>query len=780
MTGQGPYRYDLFISHAAADRAWVTGYLADALRQAGVRWYAEAAFPPGVARLAACEQAIQESRRVVLILSPAYLADGFPDVVALLARQHGTAGAIWPVSPILLQPVTLPARLPTLPTLDASDPRRWPRVVNRLCSELGCPLRGPAQKPACPYPGLRAFSATDVPRFYGRDAEIGTLLGHLRHGRIALVVGAAGAGKSSLVQAGLIPQLPASLYWPPGFWLARTVRPGPRPVQALAEALHATQGGPREALTDLLAGHFPAGRLLLVIDPLEELFTLAPPAEQERFIAAVQTLRADARCALILVMRSDFYPDLMTSGLWPIGVQQRLEVEPLRGPALRQAVQQPALQAGVQVEGDLLARLLADAAVEPDALPLLQATLVGLWDAMEHRLLTLRAYQQAGRGGSHGLAAAFTARMDATLEALAPEEQALARRLFLRLVQPGEGRADTRRPRTVADLGALEDDLALVGAVLRTLTEGGLLVLSGPDTDPATSIDLAHEALIVRWPRLRAWLRERREVVAGRRSLHGQTHAWVRRPVSRDDLTPAASSEPSPSAPPATPADARAESPLPEPGWEPAGAGISAAPAAIVAARAPAPRPEGTHTLTLEPAFLAAGTLPALAALPVLVVDPLASGARREEAVSMPAAAPEPVTATLLQEVDLHALNTRAVPEPAPLMAPPAQPTDPPEPDPIPAPPPGAPSPAADGEAPEPDAAAQEERERARELAIAAARERLARLAVLRAEDDRRQVRRLARRQTLARLARWGLVALGVLFVIALLALGLVWLGWGF
>ena len=774
MTGQESYRYDLFISHAAADRAWVEGYLADALRQAGVRWCAEAAFPPGTARLAACERAIQESRRVALILSPAYLADGFTDIVALLARQHGAGGAIWPVSPILLQPVTLPARLPTLPTLDASDPRRWPRVINRLCSELGCPLRGPAQKPPCPYPGLRAFGATDVPRFYGRDAEIGTLLGHLRHGRLALVVGAAGAGKSSLVQAGLIPQVPASLYWPPGFWLARTVRPGPRPVQALAEALQATHGGPREVLTDLLAGHFPAGRLLLVIDPLEEVFTLAPPAEQERFVAAVQALRADARCALILVLRADFYPDLMTSGLWPIGVNQRLEVAPLHGPALRQAIQQPALQAGVQVESDLLARLLADAAVEPDALPLLQETLVGLWEGMEHRLLTLRAYQQAARGGPHGLAGAFAVRLDALLDALAPEEQALARRLCLRLVQAGEGRADTRRPRTVSELCALEDEPELVGPTLRALADGGLLTLSGPETDPAGTVDLAHEALIVRWPRLRAWLRERRDVAAGRRQLHGQTHAWVRRPVNRDDLT-AAPPDPPPVAALPPPADPPAPPAL-EPGWAPAPAGVPAAPAAE-AARVAAP----VATLTREAAFVAAGTLPpALAALPVLLVEPApaANGARPAE----PPPAPELVTAALLHEADLHALHASAdpAPEPPPAPAPPAPALAPPEPDPAPAAMPAFAPPAAPSEAPELDAAAHAERERGREQAIAAARERLARLAVLRADDDRRQAQRQARRILLARLSRWALVALGVLFVVALLALGLAWLGWGY
>jgi hypothetical protein len=427
----------------------------------------------------------------------------------------------------------IPARLPLLPALDATDPRQWPAVVNRLCADLGHPLPVAAPRTPSPYPGLRPFTGTDVPRFYGRDAEVGALLGHLRHSRFVLVAGPSGAGKTSLVQAGFIPQLPASLYWPPGFWVVRTLRPGVRPVQALAEALQANHSDPRAVLTDLLAAHFPAGRLLLVIDPFEELFTLSDGEEQRRFLAALRTLQADARCALLLVMRSDFYPDLMTSDLWPIGVSRRLEVAPLQGTALRQAIQQPALHAGVQVDGDLLARLMADAATEPDPLPLLQETLTALWATQEGRLLTLRAYQEIAHGGTNGLAAVFTARLEARFHALPPEQQALARRICLRLVQPGAGRPDTRRPQTVADLSALDDDPALFAATLRALVEGHIVAVDGPLDDAATTADLAHEVLIIRWPTLRTWLRERQEAEQARRDLDPQTQAWALRALSQ-------------------------------------------------------------------------------------------------------------------------------------------------------------------------------------------------------------------------------------------------------
>ena len=164
----------------------------------------------------------------------------------------------------------------------------------------------------------------------------------------------------------------------------------------------------------------------------------------------------------MLVIRDDFYPDLMTSALWPIGVHQRVEVAPLRGAALRQAILQPALQAGVQVEADLLARLLADAAPEPDPLPLVQETLVGLWSAMDQRLLGAAALpagnaRRAERPG-HRVRRAGGCHVPRP----GPGPASVVQRLMLSLVQPGEGRADLPRPQTVGVLAGLEDDPAAV------------------------------------------------------------------------------------------------------------------------------------------------------------------------------------------------------------------------------------------------------------------------------------------------------------------------------
>jgi hypothetical protein len=331
MTDMPAPAWDLFVSYAEADHAWVEGYLLDALRQSGVSCHTEATFRLGVPRLEEFDRAVKRSSRTLLVFSAASSADGFARFIDLLAQSHGAESATWPVIPLLRAPVELPGRLAMLTRLDACDPADWPDVVARLCAELRRPVPGPPPRPACPYPGMVAFGARDAHFFYGREAEIDQMLRHLRHQRWLFVIGPSGSGKSSLLHAGLLPGLARCSYFPEGFWRVRILRPGRTPVQALAEALGGDPSQPGPGLSGLLATHPPAGRLLLVVDPLEEMFTQSDPAERRRFIAALKGLGAQEGCALVISLRADFYQDLMNSDLWPVPPGQKLEVGPLRG-----------------------------------------------------------------------------------------------------------------------------------------------------------------------------------------------------------------------------------------------------------------------------------------------------------------------------------------------------------------------------------------------------------------------------------------------------------------
>jgi len=530
MNGNVQFEYDLFVSYADGDRAWVEGYLLDALNQAGIRCHSESAFTLGAPRLLEFERAIKQSRWTLLILSPAYLAEGFTQFIDLLAQSHGLETATWPVIPLTLRPVPLPTRLSMLTGLDATDPSGWEATIRRLCDQLQHPVPGPAVKPSCPYPGMVPFSAKDARFFYGREDEIGQMLQHLRHQRYLWVIGPSGSGKSSLVFAGLLPGLNESSYFSSGYWLVRSMRPGSQPTKEFAVTLGGDISKPVESVTRLLASNSPSQRLLLVIDQFEELFTQTERTEegrleQARFIAALKGLRAVEKCALLIAMRADFYPDLMNSDLWPVDKSQRVEIGPLRGEALRRAIERPARDIGVFLEAGLVERILSDAADEPGVLPLLQETMVQLWEKMQRRLLPLSAYESLGGKGGTGLAVAVVTKADTTLADLSPAQKAIARRIFLRLVQFGEGRADTRRQQTIADLASV-GEAPLFDQVLRHLADNRLLTLSGEEKGLGRKVDIAHEALITGWPQLHDWITQRRDAEKTRRRLDEKVQDW--------------------------------------------------------------------------------------------------------------------------------------------------------------------------------------------------------------------------------------------------------------
>jgi WD40 repeat protein len=532
---------DLFISYADDAQAWVEGYLLDALGQAGVSCRSEAAFALGVPRVLEFERAVRESQRTLLVISPRYLVDDTSHFVGLLAMTYGLQTSSWPVIPLLLdESLALPPRLGLLTRLEAADPERWPEMVARLCAELRRPR--PQEPPPldCPYPGLVAFGARDAGQFHGREAEVMAMVDHMRVQRLLLVVGPSGSGKSSLISAGFLPALLSGKYFARGAWVVRRLRPSDPTLRAFTLRRPPNPARAAIVVRTLLEQHPGASRVLLVIDQLEELFTQVDRAAQRRYIAALQMLRSVEQCSLLIAMRADFFPDLMDSPLWPIPPSQRLELAPIQGEALEHAIRLPAEQSGVHIEPRLVERLMADAADEPGALPLVQEALVLLWGRIRRRYIALADYERFGSGGRTGLAAAMSIRADATLDALTPEQRTIACRIFLRLVQFGEGRANTRRHMPRADLRTVGDDAQLFDRTLQHLVDRRLLTLnsvvisnrgqSQPNGGaPIVSyVDIAHEALISGWTTLRHWIEERRDDEQTRRRLEAQASEWRR------------------------------------------------------------------------------------------------------------------------------------------------------------------------------------------------------------------------------------------------------------
>jgi hypothetical protein len=384
----------------------------------------------------------------------------------------------------------------------------------------------------CPYPGMRPFTVDDAASFHGRDTQIDDLIDRLRAGeREIYVIGPSGSGKSSLVAAGVLPRLARKVSGL-GPSVVRILRPGDQPVARLFGALNLQLGQPfvaRDAIGNLLAHRSQDSRVLLVIDQLEELFTQATAGERDAFLTALRALRDERRCAVIVTLRADFFGALMESPLWPERIRDqlsRIEVGPLRGEALREAIASPARAAGVDVDPELIERLLADAASEPGTLPLLQETMVQLWNKRADQTLSLADYEALGDGARSGLAVAVARRADATLRRFNAAQASIARRILLRLISLGDGRSDTRRQQPRAQLRAAGEDAADFDLVLQTMVDDRLLTID-EDLSGEPRVDLAHEVMITAWPTLASWLETRRDGEQQRRRLEVAAAQWV-------------------------------------------------------------------------------------------------------------------------------------------------------------------------------------------------------------------------------------------------------------
>jgi WD40 repeat protein len=522
------HAFDLFVVHAAADADFVRGYLLPALNLPASRVLLLDDLPLGATVVAELDRGVSRSRFTVAVLSPAYLADRWAVFGEQLAT-HLSAEAVR-VIPLRLTDCPLPLSLDARVSLDFTDPARWEPEVARL-RELLHTAAPAAEQIACPYPGMRPFGGADASRFFGRDKEIDDLVGRLELGeREIYVIGPSGSGKSSLVQAGLVHALEAGTSRLARSFVVRTMRPGERPCERLANAIEGDLATPEVTFEDFVTRHPPAERVLVFIDQLEELFTLTNAAERQRFIATLRTLRAERRCYLLMALRADFFGALMDSELWPdlAGRLSRLEVGPLRGAALAQAITAPAMRVGVHLETRLCDRLVADAATEPGALPHVQETLRLLWDSRRQRLLGVAEYEALGNGG-RGLDIALARRADATMRTLTVVQQTIARRVLLRLVVFGEGRADTRRQQEVRALRSAADGEAEFSRVLQRLVDDRLVTVDGVEGAGDALADLSHEALLTAWPLLREWITRRRADEQRRRRLEANVGEWIER-----------------------------------------------------------------------------------------------------------------------------------------------------------------------------------------------------------------------------------------------------------
>jgi WD40 repeat protein/class 3 adenylate cyclase/energy-coupling factor transporter ATP-binding protein EcfA2 len=392
-----------------------------------------------------------------------------------------------------------------------------------------------------PYRGLQFFDEADAEWFFGREQITGKLVKAVKEQRFLAIVGASGSGKSSVVRAGLIPGLKRSQ---PGRWDAHIITPSSRPLESLAVSLTKREQSVAAAATliddlrrDPRSLHLYVRRMtpndrrvttLLVVDQFEELFTLCRD-EQERQAFVENLLYAveveGDHSQIVIALRADFYQHLAQyAGLRTEIAKHQEYLGGMDSAELHQAIEEPARRGGWEFSPGLVELMLHDIGAtegrqaEPGALPLLSHALLETWKRRRGNLMNLRAYSEAG--GVRG-AIAKTAE-SVYFGELTPQQQDIARNIFLRLTELGEGTQDTRRRAKISELvpPAPYGNPKQVEEVLVILADARLI------TTGEGTAEVAHEALIREWPTLRKWLSEDREGLLVHRHLTEAAQEW--------------------------------------------------------------------------------------------------------------------------------------------------------------------------------------------------------------------------------------------------------------
>ncbi|MFD7844017.1 hypothetical protein ACFV4K_13930 [Nocardia sp. NPDC059764] len=384
---------------------------------------------------------------------------------------------------------------------ELSSLREWQRLVRECASWT------PDLDSDCPYPGLEPYRGADADRFFGRERVTGELAALVRDtagvgGGIIVLVGASGAGKSSLLAAGLVPSLGED-------WSVGTGTPGSPPAEPAAT-------GPRR---------------LMIVDQFEELFVGADTDPAERELPNRLRDWAESGITVVLGVRADFFARCLEHpALGEACARRSFILGPMRADELTAVITEPVQRAGLRLDAGLpeiirteLEGLGGNSDADPSGvLPLLSHVMQAIWQRRDGTRLTLAGYRAAG-----GVAGSVAATADEAWAKLDETEQAAARELLPHMVHVGSGTRDTRRRPARDELIARATDPEAAATALEILVRARLVTL---DQDTAT---LAHEIVLDAWPRLRGWIDDDREGHLVRQRLVADAAEWLAAERSR-------------------------------------------------------------------------------------------------------------------------------------------------------------------------------------------------------------------------------------------------------
>ncbi len=394
----------------------------------------------------------------------------------------------------------------------------WEEALASPATEAEPPKEDSA---VCPYMGLSAFGPQDANWFFGRERATNALLARMNENGITMLVGASGAGKSSLMKAGVLPRLRKE---------AVIISPGADPLKEFALQLPdliITLEAAAESDVLIDCAHevqLAVGDRVVIVDQFEEAFTLG--GDENRLRVFVQALHAAAeKTAVVLGVRADFYARCLDFPELAEALQtNQMVLGAMTAAEVRDAVTNPAKAAGLQLEAGLVDLMLHDLgahnrrgkdAYDAGALPLLSHALLVTWQRRQAGRLTIGGYRAAG--GIQGAVATTAERAWSDLD---EPGQAAAKQLLLRLVRVGDDTQDTRRRSSRHGLLEASTNLPATERALEVLTRARLTTLD------AASVEITHEALLHAWPRLRGWIDEDRAGNLTRQKLEEDAATW--------------------------------------------------------------------------------------------------------------------------------------------------------------------------------------------------------------------------------------------------------------
>jgi WD40 repeat protein/DNA-binding SARP family transcriptional activator len=362
----------------------------------------------------------------------------------------------------------------------------------------------------CPYKGLARFETSDAEFYFGREQVLADAIGRLVGGHFLALVGASGSGKSSLLRAGLLHALGSGAIPGSDRWTYALMRPGNHPLASLASANEL-------ALQKMVAGSESPSRTVLIVDQFEETFTACTDeAERTAFLDSITEAARfpDGAATVVLAMRADYYGRCVEHHeLASLVAAHQILLGPMKPKELRYVIDLPAEHAGLTVEDQLTDALVEHTVNQPGGLPLLSTALLELWTNRRDRTLRLEDYLRTG-----GVEAAVARMAEAAFGRLDEEGQAAAKRILIRLAGSGDGDEVVGRAASLSEI-ELERDVDASRA-LAALTEARLVTVA------EGTVELAHEALLRDWPRLRGWLEDDSEGRRLHRHVTESARAW--------------------------------------------------------------------------------------------------------------------------------------------------------------------------------------------------------------------------------------------------------------